>query len=204
MSPARASYRERQRAELRAAIARTALRLFAEHGFDNVTTEAIAAEVGISLSTLFRNVESKEDLLVRPLLQGRAQIVDNFAARPADEPVTTSLAKAILLRTEQFAAETETVRQWRTAMHSAPASIQRASIISADERVRLVALAAARMGVDPAQDLRPGVLVRMMFAAADHAFELWLDGGTHTPLHELTTQALACAGAVLPERGAAR
>jgi AcrR family transcriptional regulator len=204
MTPARASYRERQRAELRGAIARTALRLFAEHGFDNVTTEAIAAEVGISLSTLFRHVESKEDLLVRPLLQGRAQIVDNFAARPADEPVTTSLAKAILLRTEQFAAETETVRQWRTAMHRAPASIQRASVISTDERVRLVALAADRMGVDPAQNLRPGVLVRVMFAAADHAFELWLDGDTHTPLHELTAEVLACAEAVLPEPGAAR
>lgn len=124
--------------------------------------------------------------------------------RERQRAVTTSLTTAILLRTEQFAAETETVRQWRAAMHSAPASIRRASIVSADERVRLAALAADRMGVDPAQDLRPGVLVRVMFAAAEHAFELWLDGGSHTPLHELTAEVLVCAGGVVPEPGAAR
>ena len=43
--------RERQRNALRADIQQAALRMFAAQGYDNVTTEAIAEEVGISPST---------------------------------------------------------------------------------------------------------------------------------------------------------
>ena len=63
--------RERQRNALRTDIQQVALRLFAAHGFDNVTTEAIAEEVGISPSTFFRHVPSKEHLLLGAI-EGRA------------------------------------------------------------------------------------------------------------------------------------
>jgi AcrR family transcriptional regulator len=94
--------RERQRIALRAEIQQTALRLFAANGFDNVTTEAIAEEVGISPSTFFRHVPNKEHLLLGATQRGREQIVANFHARPQDEDVADSLAAAILARTSQF------------------------------------------------------------------------------------------------------
>src|SRR5689334_24273083 len=97
---------------LRAEIQQAALRLFAAHGYDNVTTEALAEEVGISPSTFFRHVPSKEHLLLGATQRGRAQIVANFHARPADEDVAESLAAAILARTAQFVDEPEVVELW--------------------------------------------------------------------------------------------
>ena len=94
--------RERQRIALRGDIQHAALRLFAAKGFDNVTTEAIAAEVGISPSTFFRHVPSKEHLLLGASQRGRAKVVANFHDRPLNEDVADSLAAAILARTSQF------------------------------------------------------------------------------------------------------
>ena len=182
--------RERRRAELREGIDRAALELFARDGYDAVTVEAIAAEVGVSLSTLFRHVASKEDLLVGVVRTGRAVIVSAFAARPVDEPVADALVAAILHRTEQFADETAVVDLWRRAMASAPARVRRASLLDDDERAELVRLVGERMGVDPADDVRPGALVVARLAAAAHAYEHWLTRPAGRTLHELTREAL--------------
>lgn len=190
-SDERLSLRERQRAELRERIDLVSLRLFAAEGYDAVSVDAIAAEVGVSLSTLFRHVPGKEQLLVGVLRTGRAAIVRNFRARPESEPVAASLAAAILQRTEQFSDETEVIELWRRAMASAPARVRRASLLSEDERAVLVTLVAERLGVSPDDDIRPGTLVRTRLAAAEFAYEHWL---THEPartLHELTREALA-------------
>jgi AcrR family transcriptional regulator len=183
--------RERQRAELRAHVDRVALELFAERGFDDVSVEEIAAAAGIALSTLFRHVRSKDQLLVGTLRVGRAEIVDGFAARPADEPVPDALAAAILRRTEQFADETETIALWRRAMAAAPARVRRASLLDDDERARLVMLVAERLGLDAEADLEPGLRVRVALAAAEHAYEHWLTRETERSLHDLTREALA-------------
>ena len=183
--------RERQRLELRERIDRTSLELFARDGYDTVTVEAIAAAVGISLSTLFRHVPGKEQLLVGVLRTGRAAIVRNFVARPDDEDVDASLAAAILERTAQFADETQVIELWRRAMASAPERVRRTSLLSADERRELVGLVAGRIGVDPEIDVRPGALVGSRLAAAEHAYELWLTRPITRSLHELTREALA-------------
>lgn len=183
--------RERRRVELRERIDRVALELFARDGYDAVTVEAIAAEVGVSLSTLFRHVPSKEELLVGGVRTGRVAIVRAFAERPADEPVSDGLVAAILHRTEQFADETDLVGLWRRAMASAPARVRRASLLDDAERAELIGLVAERLGVEAAVDVRPGALVASHLAAAEHAYEHWL---THQPdrsLHELTRQALS-------------
>lgn len=183
--------RERRRLELRERIDRVALELFARDGYDAVTVEAIAAEVGVSLSTLFRHVASKEDLLVGVVRTGRAAIVRAFAERPLDEPVGDGLVAAILHRTEQFADETEVIDLWRRAMATAPPRVRRASLLDDAERAELVALVGERLGTDPDHDVRPGAVVAARLAAAEHAYEHWL---THSPsrsLHDLTREALS-------------
>jgi AcrR family transcriptional regulator len=182
--------RERQRLALRAEIQRAALRLFARDGYDNVTTEAIAEEVGISPSTFFRHVPSKEHLLLGVTQRGRAQIVANFDARPAGEDVADALAAAILARTSQFVDDSEIVELWRRAMASAPADLRRASLLSRGDCDQLVAAVAERLGGAEAGGLRAGVLVRAAVAAVEYAYEWWLLHDRAESLHALTEQAL--------------
>jgi AcrR family transcriptional regulator len=183
--------RERQRIALRAEIQQAALRLFAAQGFDNVTTEAIAEEVGISPSTFFRHVASKEHLLLGATQRGRAQIVANFHARPLDEDIADSLAAAILARTSQFVDDDETLELWRRAMASAPAELRRASLLSREDCDELISAVASRLNnTDTAADMRAGVLVRAAVAAVEYAYEWWLTYGQSESLHDITEQAL--------------
>ena len=198
--------RERQRIALRAEIQQTALRLFAANGFDNVTTEAIAEEVGISPSTFFRHVPNKEHLLLGATQRGREQIVANFHARPQDEDVADSLAAAILARTSQFVNDDETLELWRRAMASAPAELRRASLLSREDCDELIGAVASRLNnADIAADMRTGVLVRAAVAAVEYAYEWWLAYGQRESLHALTEQALqlatrGLAGSIPPVR----
>lgn len=62
-----AGVRERARQALRAEIAEATSALFAERGFDAVTVEDAAREVGISRATFFRYFGSKEDAVLATL-----------------------------------------------------------------------------------------------------------------------------------------
>lgn len=185
--------RERQRIALRADIQAAALRMFAEQGYGNVTTEAIAAEVGISPSTFFRHVPSKEHLLLGATQRGRAQIVAGFHARPHDEDVADSIAAAILARTSQF-EDDEEVELWRRAMASAPAELVRASLLSREDCDELIDAVASRLEeAASSADLRAGVLVRGTVAAVEYAYEWWLTHEQAESLHSLTERALELA-----------
>lgn len=183
--------RERQRNALRADIQQAALRMFAAQGFDNVTTEAIAEEVGISPSTFFRHVPSKEYLLLGATQRGRAQIVANFHARPLDEDIADSIAAAILARTSQFVNDDETVELWRRAMASAPAELRRASLLNREDCDELIGAVALRLDEKvTSADMRAGVLVRAAVAAVEYAYEWWLTYDQTESLHTLTERAL--------------
>lgn len=190
--------RERQRDALRADIERAAIRLFAEHGFDQVTTEAIAEAVGISPSTFFRRVPSKEHLLLAATQRGRAQIVAGVRDSPADEEVSLSLTAAILARTAQFVDDDEGVEVWRRAMGSAPSGLRRASLLSAEDCDELIRVVAGRLG-SSSTDLTAGVLVRSMVAAAEYAYEWWLTHEGTEHLHVLTERALRQVSSGLDE-----
>jgi AcrR family transcriptional regulator len=199
--------RERQRLALRADIQHAALRLFAAQGFDNVTTEAIAEEVGISPSTFFRHVPNKEYLLLGATQRGRAQIVANFRARPSDEDVADSIAAAILARTSQFLNDDETLELWRRAMASAPAELRRASLLSREDCDELIDAVANRLDdTGAASDIRAGVLVRATVAAVEYAYEWWLTFDQSESLHTLTERALQLVtrGLTSPVRTARR
>jgi AcrR family transcriptional regulator len=184
--------RERQRNALRAEVQLAALRMFAAQGFDNVTTEAIAEAVGISPSTFFRHVPSKEYLLLGVTQRGRAQIVANFHLRPPDEDIADAIAAAILARTSQFMDDDETVELWRRAMASAPAELRRASLLNREDCDELINAVATRLGdTGGAVDMRAGILVRAAVAAVEYAYEWWLTYGQSESLHALTERALS-------------
>ncbi len=188
MATQRPTLRDRRRAELRERIILAALPLFADHGFDAVTLDEIAAATGISLSTLVRHVSSKDDLLIDSVHTGRSLIVATFEQRPAGEPIRESLARAILGQVEQFDDRTETIELWRRAMSTAPQRIRRAAFLDEDERNHLIALAPTRMKTT--DELAAGVVVNSVLAAAEYAYDYWLSQPTNRTLRDLTHEAL--------------
>ncbi|MGW4350667.1 TetR/AcrR family transcriptional regulator [Nocardia sp. NPDC004582] len=171
------SLRERQRRQIRAEIQRAAFELFATQGFGEVTTEQIAAAAGVSASTYFRHVRSKEDLLLDPVREGGAGIVALLEERAAGEPADVALAQAILTRSTTLAAQD--LEQWRAAFQTAPHLLERVALITPEHRTRLVELVAERMGRDAGQDSTPGLLVHLMLAAAEFGYLQWLRNSAH-------------------------
>lgn len=186
------SLRDRQKALIRRDIQLAAVRLFAERGFDAVTTEEIAAAAGIGHSTYFRYVTSKEDLLLGTFRQAGAALIDNLQARPPSESAEEALCQASLRWSRAFIADEEALDNWRGAIRAAPHVIDRAALIRPFERAQLTKLIGDRMGARSDEDIRPGLLVHTVLAAAEFALLRWLEhdepGGP--TLHQLTEQAL--------------
>ncbi|KZX22530.1 TetR family transcriptional regulator [Rathayibacter tanaceti] len=81
---------------VRARISATAIDLFAEHGFDEVTVEQVAAEVGISTRSFNRYFPAKEDAVIGDTAAWGEHVREALVARPLDEPVWDSLRHSFL------------------------------------------------------------------------------------------------------------
>ncbi|HTY29995.1 helix-turn-helix domain-containing protein [Mycobacterium sp.] len=183
------SLRDRQRAQIRAEIRRAAFRLFIERGYDTVTTDEIATAAGVSPRTFFRHVPTKEDLLLAPVRHGGAAIVNLLEQRPPRESPDVALVNAIVARIRSF--DQADVEEWREALLIAPGLLDKATIHTPADKERAAQLVGERMGANPGDDMRPGLLVQLAFAAADFAFQRWVRQSTaRRPLDLYVTEAL--------------
>ena len=184
--------RARQRAATINDIRRAALSLVAERGFDAVTTEDVAAAAGISLSTLFRHIPSKESLLVEPLLESISGLVDAYDARPHTESAAQALAAAIVDCMTDGNPSSSELDSWLNAIRSAPHLINRITLVNPHDRIRLIQQTAARMHTRDADDIKPALLVQVLLSASEYVFQRWVAGTapTKVPLPEQVRDAL--------------
>ena len=89
MSEATGGRRELRKAQTRSEIRAAAQRLFAERGFDGVTSADVAAAAGVAVQTVFNHFGSKEDLF----FDGRTPWVEGLAGAvtgrpPGSDPLT--------------------------------------------------------------------------------------------------------------------
>ncbi|MFJ4650457.1 TetR/AcrR family transcriptional regulator [Nocardia sp. NPDC088792] len=119
----RPSLAERRKAETRLDIARTAARLFAEHGTADVTAEQIAAEAGIGLRTFYRYSRTKEEAVEPLLATGAQRWLGVVASGPHRLPTLAELEQAIqaALTFEGAPEDLETTRGLIHAMSDDPA-----------------------------------------------------------------------------------
>jgi AcrR family transcriptional regulator len=191
MSSANVSLRDRRRAELLSHIQQTAHQLFAERGFEAVTTEDIAAAAGVSISTYFRYAPTKEGLLVDPAREAAAEIVGAYSARPPHESAVEALIQLFVTHAREVGAAGQ-FNTWRNAVATAPHMLRKSVLISETDHGKLIEQVAHRMKVDAALDIRPALLVHTSLATVQFVLDEWLTSQTaqNPPFHEQLEEAL--------------
>jgi AcrR family transcriptional regulator len=185
------SLRDRRRAELLSQIQHTAHELFAERGFDAVTTEDIAAAAGISISTYFRHAPTKEGLLVDPVREAISDMLDSFSARPADESAVEVLIRLFVTHARD-AGELDHLDTWQRAIATAPHLLSKSTLVRDEDQHKFIEHVAARMGLDASVDVRPSLLVHTSLATVKFVIDRWLtaDITPSEPMHVQMEQAL--------------
>lgn len=182
MPEPRLTLAERRRAETRLDIARTAARLFAEHGTAEVTAERIAEAAGIGLRTFYRYTRTKEDAVEPMLTTGAQHWFEAITGGPRRLPTLSEL-EAAAVRSLALADGTdfELTRGLLRAMEDDPALRDVWHRINMDGERELRRVLTELAGPDT-DSLRVRLLAAAAAGAMRLAFEEWatLDEPTDT------------------------
>jgi AcrR family transcriptional regulator len=170
---------DRRRRYIRADISQTAMQLFAERGFAEVTVEEIALAAGISPRTFFRYFATKDEVVLRYERRLRERLEQALAARPDDEGPVAALRNAYLVTSTTAPEDRESVAMQSRVLRLAPSLRRRAHSERTSDLGPLVVLVAKRMRVDPERDPRPETIVAAMSGVASAAYQRWVDRGGH-------------------------
>ncbi|WP_030164758.1 TetR family transcriptional regulator [Spirillospora albida] len=189
--------RERKKLQTRESLIDAAFRLFAEKGFDATTVEEIADAVDISSRTFFRYFASKEDVALTFQEEQSRALMAALAARPPDEPIMTAIRRTVVGITracENGELGFDPQRfECMLSMTSDSGALMAGSLEHAQRKHReMTQVIGARMGLDPATDLRPHVVAATVMAAFRAASEALADPNfPYTTLSEAADAAFA-------------
>lgn len=180
---------ERRRQIVRSEIGRVAIELFAEHGFDAVTVDQIAAAAGTSQRTFFRYFESKDDVLLDYERRLQARLLAAFDEQPDSVGAVRALRHAYATTAHIEPADRPRIVQLGRILESAPALRARARGERTTVDTTLVAHVARRLGT-PAGSPAARTVVAAMGAVATTEYQNWVHGGGRGDLAERMVAAL--------------
>jgi AcrR family transcriptional regulator len=169
--------RERKKQQTREGLAAAAVDLFIERGYDATTIEDIAAAVDVSPRTFFRYYPTKEDVIVDLLRAGVVDLVERAAARPASEPLATSLREAARGWADLTPEAATRLLMLSRVLQASPClqpRFDRQRRVGLDDLEQLVA---DRLGVERGVDPRPALVVALVSAVLSTAIERWSSSG---------------------------
>ncbi len=156
--------RERKKQRTRDAIVEAAMRLFAEHGYDQTTVADIAAAADIAPRTFFGYFAAKEDVVFHDFDAVHAQFATRLTERAEGETTIVALRAVIaeILTTTDFEDPAERLRR-RLVIETPPLQERERALMGRFEQT--LAESVARDLDLPADSVRP----RMVAAAATAA-----------------------------------
>jgi AcrR family transcriptional regulator len=198
------SLRERKKFDTFRALASTAVRLVAGRGLDNVTVEDISAEVGVSARTFFNYFASKEDAVViayPDYAEHAKQAAELLLAAPPEMSALDALAAALTAQVDRIQADRQEWLHRIAVIEANPSLISRLVTIGGDAELVMLTAIGRRTGLDPGEDLYPGLLFSATCGAFNAVIRHWyrLDG--KPPLNELVRATVAALAAGLPDPG---
>ncbi len=170
--------RERKKLRTRQVLAATALRLFAEQGFEATTIEDITEAVDVAPRTFFRYFASKEEVILPDKSEILARLRRALAERPATEFLWVSVREALMCFAAALSEEELDVVLLRARLlASAPVLRARNLERQAVWEDLIAEAAAARLGVSASTDLRCRLVATTAVAALRAAFAVWIARG---------------------------
>jgi AcrR family transcriptional regulator len=182
--------RERHRKRTAAELEEAALKLFSERGFDAVTVDDIATAADVSRRTFFRYFASKEDVILSDHPKRLDELQAALDRRPTDEPALTALRHAILSLAGTLQEDREHMLRRFRLITTTPALEARSLCLQRNWETAVTEMVAARMGVSPAKDLRPGIVAATTMAAMRVATAHWLAAGGQGDVMAIVAAAL--------------
>jgi AcrR family transcriptional regulator len=187
--------RERKKAQTRQTIADTALRLFTERGFDQVTVAEVAREADVSEATLFNYFPTKEDLLFHRMGAYEARLVDAVRDRESGTSAVAALTE-FLVRPQHdrlSSRDSESLATMARMITTSPALLARERQVFAEHTAQLAAVLAEQTHADP-EDLTPWAVANALMgvhrAMLDSVRRRALDGQPNPSLaHDVRIQA---------------
>lgn len=174
-----------KRDAVRAGLAGIAIDLFAQRGFDAVTTDEIARAAGISPRTFFRYYPSKDEIVLELGSRLHDRLLAAFDQRPSGEGTVEALRRAYVATSTVLTEDRERVLRIGRVLASSPALRAASYGRPWADGTPLVERVAARMGTAPA-DPRPRVIAAAMAAVATAEWHAWVDdGGTGDPAERI-------------------
>jgi AcrR family transcriptional regulator len=160
-------------------IRRAARELFREKGFDGATLRAIAARAGMGASSIYRHVETKEELLVLELADLQEEAWSRFRkGTQRREPTRAAVRRFFAAQHELLAREADlTVIALRATTYP-HARVSRVVLSLQDRTIGLLAeiLQAGRVRGDLARDADLLGAARALFHIATGARLSWANG----------------------------
>jgi AcrR family transcriptional regulator len=181
----------------RRAIQEAALRLFAQHGVENVTIEQIADRADVGLRTFFNYFPTKEDAVLASTAPGFETLIAEVRARPADEPMIAALREAVMRVIQKEVTGNHDHLAAMRVVRDSPTLVPRQMAMQSTYEKTLAEVISSRVGPD-APPIYPALCAAAAMAALRLALHRWLDSGENAS-PDLLRQEVTTAFALLAD-----
>ncbi|MFI8261929.1 MULTISPECIES: TetR/AcrR family transcriptional regulator [unclassified Streptomyces] len=183
---------DRSRQAVVASIFDTAMRLFAEQGYEATTIAQIAKEAGISQRSLFRYFGTKEDIVCGEQEELGELLRATVEAQPAAATPWEALRAGFEVLMEAHGDPGQLLEITTLIFHTPPLRARYTQKrLRWQELVQPAVTARMAAGEGPVPQVRAAAVTATVFACVDAATEAWVRGGGSADLAALYDEALA-------------
>lgn len=173
LTPQAQSKPGRPRTTSRDAVARVALELFVERGFEQTTLDDVAASLGVSRRTIFRYYDSKNDIVWGAFDEHLDGLRAQLAAADPTDPLMQVVRRAVVAFNDYGDAELPELRNRMRLITTVPA-LQGHSMVRYAEWCAIIAeFVAERLGTDPDGQV-PQVIASAALGTAMATYRRWV------------------------------
>ncbi|MCC0095157.1 MULTISPECIES: TetR/AcrR family transcriptional regulator [Streptomyces] len=183
---------DRSRQAVVASIFDTAMRLFAEQGYEATTIAQIAKEAGISQRSLFRYFGTKEDIVCGEQEELGELLRATVEAQPAAATPWEALRAGFEVLMEAHGDPGQLLEITTLIFHTPPLRARYTQKrLRWQELVQPAVTARMAAGEGPVPQVRAAAVTATVFACVDAATEAWVRSGGSADLASLYDEALA-------------